>query len=78
MHCIATIVAYPNESAKDYIGADILVLDGCSVSCGKIVLKKAGIEPFKSVLLTDLGYQKGKTPATQDILNEIYLKVETL
>lgn len=78
MHCIATLGAYPNESAKDYIDADILVLDGCPVCCGKIILQKVGIEPFKSVLLTDLGYQKGKTPVTQDILNEIYLKIETL
>jgi uncharacterized metal-binding protein len=78
MHCLAAVGAYPNESAKDYTGTDILVLDGCPVSCGKIVLKKAGIDTFKSVLLTDLGYQKGKTPVTQDILDEIYFKIETL
>ena len=78
MHCLAAVGAYPGESAQDYAGSDILVLDGCAVSCGKTVLKNAGLDTIKCVLLSDMGYKKGKTPVTQDILDEIYFKIETL
>lgn len=78
MHCLAAIGAFPGDSVPHYSHSDILVLDGCSVSCGKILLQKTGLENIQSVLLTDLGYKKGKTPVSGEIVEEILKKVATL
>ena len=52
-------------------GHDILVLDGCDINCGKIILENAGIKNFKHMITTDFDIIKGKTPVNEDKVNEI-------
>jgi len=49
---------------KTGAAARILAIDGCSLDCTKKTLEQAGFTAFAHVRVTDLGMEKGKTPAT--------------
>jgi len=53
-----------------------VVIDGCPINCAEKILKEKGIENFTHINTTDFGIKKGKTPITEDKVNEIinYLK----
>ena len=61
MFCLAGIGGQLSgfvQSARDI--SEMVVIDGCSVGCGKAILEKAQV-PLKSYLvLTDLGIEKNK------------------
>lgn len=42
----------------------VLAIDGCAIDCAKKTLEQAGFTKFAHVRVTDLGMEKGKTPAT--------------
>ena len=42
----------------------ILAIDGCSLDCAKMTLEQIGCTGFRHIRITDLGMEKGKTPAT--------------
>ena len=42
----------------------ILAIDGCPLNCAKMTLEQMGCTRFRHVRITDLGMEKGKTPAT--------------
>jgi uncharacterized metal-binding protein len=46
--------------------AHILAIDGCSLDCVKLCLEEAGFTEFDQMRVTDLGLEKGKSPATDD------------
>ena len=52
-------------------GARIIVLDGCPVNCAEKILKENGIEHFEHINITDFGIVKGKTPVSDEKINEI-------
>lgn len=58
------------EDIKSEIGSYI-VLDGCPINCAKIIMKKAGVNDFIHINTTDFGIVKGKTPVTEEKVNEI-------
>ena len=71
MKCLAFIgggIQNMIDSVKD---SNILVIDGCPLDCGKLTMEKQGIEDFHHLRLTDLGYIKGQSPATDATVNEI-------
>lgn len=43
----------------------ILVIDGCGLDCAKATLREAGFERFDHLRVTDLGLEKGKSPANE-------------
>ncbi|MCX6334935.1 MAG: putative zinc-binding protein [Bacteroidia bacterium] len=49
----------------------VVVLDGCPVNCALKILGKEGITNFIHIDTTDLGIIKGKTPVTDEKINEI-------
>ncbi len=67
MYCMAGIgggisgILKTTESAKD-----ILAIDGCPVNCVKNCLEKAGFMEFKHIQVTDLGFEKGKSPMNDE------------
>ncbi len=44
----------------------ILAIDGCPLDCAKLSLEEAGVTEFKHLKVTDLGLEKGKSPATDE------------
>jgi uncharacterized metal-binding protein len=66
MHCLAgiggrvsAIVASTGAASK------ILVIDGCPSGCAKRTLEAAGFNSFEHLRVTDLGMEKGNSPATK-------------
>ena len=44
----------------------ILAIDGCSLDCVKLCLEEAGFSSFDQMRVTDIGLEKGKSPATDE------------
>ena len=51
-----------------------LVVDGCSVACGKRILENIGI-PFRHFTMTDYGVEKGKTEISPQIIEKVAVAV---
>ena len=76
MNCLAAVGADVQPTIEAFKAANLLMLDGCAVDCGKKILDKAGISNYKYIRMTDLGYTKGKTPVTNEIIDAVYEKAE--
>jgi uncharacterized metal-binding protein len=72
MFCLAGIggrvsgIMATTESA-----AAILAIDGCPLDCARKTLEQAGFQQFEHLRLTDLGMEKGKTPATEEQVTKV-------
>lgn len=72
MKCLAFVGAGEIEMIDSVRDTNMLVIDGCSLDCGKKTFEKNGLNEFTHFRLTDLGYEKGKTPPTKDVIARIY------
>lgn len=78
MNCL-TLIAIDDQTLIDaFKKANVLAIDGCPRDCAKKILKKAGIENFNHLRLTDLGYKKGETPISENVIQTIYEKAEAI
>jgi uncharacterized metal-binding protein len=72
MFCLAGIggrvsgIMATTESA-----AAILAIDGCPLDCARKTLEQAGFQQFEHLRLTDLGMEKGKTPAMEEQVTKV-------
>jgi uncharacterized metal-binding protein len=48
----------------------VVTVDGCELACGQKLIEKIGLSP-RSVILTQLGLEKGKTPPSLDLINRL-------
>ena len=48
----------------------MLVVDGCDSDCAKKTMEKNGFFDFTHFRVTDLGWEKGKTPVTEERVSE--------
>ncbi len=78
MNCLAVVGAGIEKSIEDFKTKDILVIDGCPVDCGKKIMERNGLTDYKYLRITDLGFEKGKTPAIESNVNLIYEKAEAI
>lgn len=78
MNCLAVVASCTAGKIEEFRKCDILVIDGCPEDCGKKIMEKAGLNNYLYLRLTDLGYEKGKTPTTQETVNVIYEKAREL
>jgi uncharacterized metal-binding protein len=72
MFCLAGIggrVGGIMESTK--AAGAILAIDGCSLDCAKKTLENAGFNNFEYIRLSDLGMEKGKTPAADEAIAKV-------
>jgi len=75
MCCVAAIAAdVPEIVEKARQAGRILVLDGCSELCARRILESAGIEGFGALSLDELGWAKGRTPASDEKVEETVRK----
>jgi uncharacterized metal-binding protein len=51
--------------------AHILAIDGCSLDCVKLCLEEAGFTEFDQMRVTDLGLEKGQSPATDENIETV-------
>ena len=49
----------------------VVVIDGCPINCAERILNEKGIEDFAHINITEFGVTKGKTPLTDDKIEEI-------
>lgn len=77
MFCLAGIggrvsgIMVSTQSAQS-----ILAIDGCPLDCARKTLEEAGFTEFEHVRLTDLGMEKGKTPATDEAVAKVVCRAK--
>lgn len=52
----------------------ILAIDGCNLDCVKNCLEQAGFTEFEYLRVTDLGLEKGKSPASEENISRVTTK----
>jgi len=77
MNCLAMIAIDNKPLIESFQNANVLVIDGCPVDCGRKILENAGLKEFNHLRLTDLGYLKGKTTPSKEVITAIYEKAES-
>ncbi len=67
MFCLAGIGGRVSGiMASTQAAAAILAIDGCPLDCARKTLEEAGFRQFEHLRLSDLGMEKGKSPATEE------------
>jgi uncharacterized metal-binding protein len=66
--CVSGIIKTTESAEK------ILAIDGCPLNCVKNCLAQAGFNKFMHLQLADLGFEKGRSPATEDNINKVSQK----
>jgi len=56
----------------------MLVVDGCDSDCAKKTMQKNGFNDFVHFRVTDIGWEKGKTPVTPDRIAAATARLRTL
>jgi uncharacterized metal-binding protein len=72
MYCMAGLggdVASIIETTKK--ACAILAIDGCPVDCVKHTLERLGFGGYSHLRVTDLGMQKGSSPATEENIAKV-------
>lgn len=72
MKCLAFVGAGIPKMIESVKGAKILVIDGCDLDCGKIVMQKNGLSDFTHLRLSDIGYKKGSSAPEKQRTDAIY------
>lgn len=75
MFCLAGVGGRIESIIKKTGSASkILVIDGCNLDCVKNCLEKAGFTEFEYIRVTDLGLEKGKSPANEENISKVASK----
>ena len=75
MFCLAGLGGNVEPIVKKTESASkILAIDGCTLDCVKSCLKNAGFNDFIHLRVTDLGMEKGKSPAIEENINKVSVK----
>ena len=72
MKCLAFVSAGISDMIDSVRDTNMLVIDGCDLDCGKKTFDKNGLNNFLHLRLTDMGYEKGKTPPTTEVIDKMY------
>jgi len=62
---------------KTRAAPQIMAIDGCPVNCTKKLLEKHEIA-FDSIRVTDLGFEKGKSPVTQESVEKVAVTIRNV
>jgi uncharacterized metal-binding protein len=78
MNCLTVAATGTPEKIEEFKKCNILVIDGCTEDCGKKIMAMRGITDYRYLRLTDLGYEKYKTPVTEEIIRAVYEKAAVI
>ncbi len=72
MYCLAGIGGSVPGILKTTVEAEkILAIDGCPLDCVRLCLEEAGFTDFEHMKVTDLGLEKGKSPASAENIDRV-------
>ncbi len=72
MFCLAGVGGRVSSIMKTTeSAATILAIDGCALDCVRNCLEQAGITAFEHLRLTDLGFEKGESPVTDEAVEKV-------
>jgi uncharacterized metal-binding protein len=72
MFCLAGLGGTVEPIIKKTASASkILAIDGCNLDCVKLCLQQTGFDDFIHLRVTDLGMEKGKSPATEENISKV-------
>ena len=72
MKCLAMVASENQQLIESLKIANVLIIDGCPVDCGKKIMEKAGLNNFAYLRLTDHGFQKGQSPVNDENVSKVY------
>ncbi len=79
MYCLAGVGGHVEDMLLNVQAAGkILAIDGCPKDCARQTLAHAGFTDVAHLRLTDIGLQKGASPATDDRVNEVVERAKPL
>jgi uncharacterized metal-binding protein len=78
MNCLAVIGAGIEKSIESFKTKELLIIDGCPIDCGKRMMEQHQFTNYKYLRITDFGFVKGKTPITEENIQEVYSKAEII
>lgn len=78
MNCLTVAATGTPEKIEEFKKCNILIIEGCTEDCGKKIMAMRGITDYHYLRLTDLGYEKYKTPVTVEIIKSVYEKAEII
>jgi uncharacterized metal-binding protein len=73
--CMAAIGAELSGYVESAKASDNLVIDGCPVACGKRMFERGGL-PFRHMILTEYGVEKGKTAVDEAVISRLTEKTK--
>jgi uncharacterized metal-binding protein len=72
MFCLAGLGGQVEPIMKKTSSASkILAIDGCNLDCVKNCLENSGFTEFEYIRVTDLGLEKGKSPANEENITRV-------
>lgn len=78
MYCLAAIGAGVESFVETTKAAtQVVAIDGCPVGCATKCLEKMDIKP-KTIDLKELGFLRGESPATKELVNEAFAKIKDM
>ena len=79
MFCVAGIAAKVETIEVNTLAADrLIVVDGGDSDCAKKTMLAGGLPNFAHLRVTDLGFEKGKTPVRDDRIALVAAKIREL
>lgn len=78
MLCLARFAIDPKfaEQSKQELtelgdDGELIIIDGCPINCAEEIMKASGFLKYRHINITDYGIVKGKTPVTEEKIDEI-------
>ena len=72
MSCLVGVGGGVDDILNDARAANrLVVVDGCDNECAAKLLRKAGFDKFMHLRVTDLGFEKGDSPVTDENVDEV-------
>lgn len=79
MSCLAGIGGNISGFIASANGADLVIaIDGCQAACAKKTLETHGVKKFKHMTVTGCGFDKGKSPVTEQNIEKVYKHAKQL
>lgn len=55
---------------------ELIIIDGCPINCAEEIMRSTGFLKYRHINTTDFGITKGKTPVTEEKIDEIIKAIE--